>query len=73
MPSSMILAGNGSDELLTMLFRAVLGRGDTVAYATPTYSLYDTLAEIQEAKVVAIPSPATSACRSIDWCGRAPG
>jgi len=57
MPTSMILAGNGSDELLTMLFRATLGRGDTVAYATPTYSLYDTLAEIQEARVVAIPFP----------------
>lgn len=50
----MILAGNGSDELLGMLFRASLGRGDSVAYAVPTYSLYDTLAAIQEARVVAI-------------------
>ncbi len=57
-PASMILAGNGSDELLAMVFRAALGRADTVAYATPTYSLYDTLAEIQEARVVAIPFPA---------------
>ena len=56
-PASMILAGNGSDELLTMLFRGVLGRGDKVACATPTYSLYDTLAEIQQARVVAIPFP----------------
>jgi histidinol-phosphate aminotransferase len=55
MPTSMILAGNGSDELLAMLFRAALGRGDKVAYATPTYSLYDTLAAIQEARVVAVP------------------
>ncbi len=54
-PRSMILAGNGSDELLAMLFRAALGRGDKVAYATPTYSLYDTLAAIQEARVSAIP------------------
>ena len=54
-PPSMILAGNGSDELLAMLFRAALGRNDKVAYAIPTYSLYDTLATIQEAKVVAIP------------------
>ena len=51
----MILAGNGSDELLTMLFRATLGRGDKVAYALPTYSLYDTLAEIQEARVARLP------------------
>src|SRR5205807_418998 len=42
---------------LAMLFRAALGRGDKVAYATPTYSLYDTLADIQEARVVAIPYP----------------
>src|SRR5215467_7854743 len=29
----MILAGNGSDELLAMLFRAALARGNKVAYA----------------------------------------
>jgi histidinol-phosphate aminotransferase len=51
----MILAGNGSDELLAMLFRAALARGDRVAYALPTYSLYDTLAAIQEARVAAVP------------------
>jgi histidinol-phosphate aminotransferase len=51
----MILAGNGSDELLAMLFRAALARGDKVAYALPTYSLYDSLAAIQEARVAAVP------------------
>jgi len=51
----MILAGNGSDELLAMIFRATLGRGDKVAYPTPTYSLYDTLAAIQEAKALRFP------------------
>jgi len=50
-PREMIVAGNGSDELLAMLFRATLGRGDKVAYPVPTYSLYDTLAEVQEALV----------------------
>ena len=54
LPSAMILAGNGSDELLAMLFRAALGRGDKVAYPVPTYSLYDTLAEVQEARVARI-------------------
>ncbi len=54
-PSKMILAGNGSDELLGMLFRATLAPGDKVAYALPTYSLYDTLAAIQEARVAAVP------------------
>jgi histidinol-phosphate aminotransferase len=56
-PSRMILAGNGSDELLAMVFRAVLNRGDTVVYPVPTYSLYDTLAAVQEAKVVRVPLP----------------
>jgi histidinol-phosphate aminotransferase len=54
MPQEMILAGNGSDELLAMLFRAVLDPGDTVAYAVPTYSLYDTLASIEGARVAAV-------------------
>jgi len=47
-----ILAGNGSDDLLTMLFRAVTGPGRPVAYATPTYVLYRTLAAMQEAPVL---------------------
>ena len=51
----MILAGNGSDELLAMIFRATLSPGDTVAYPVPTYSLYDTLASIQEARVLGFP------------------
>lgn len=51
----MILAGNGSDELLAMIFRATLGPRDAVAYPDPTYSLYDTLATIQEAKVLHFP------------------
>jgi histidinol-phosphate aminotransferase len=57
LPSSMIVAGNGSDELLAMLFRAALSRGDKVAWGAPTYSLYDTLAAIQEARVIAIRFP----------------
>jgi histidinol-phosphate aminotransferase len=44
-----IIAGNGSDELLSMLMRCFVGPGDRVAYATPTYSLYDTLVDIQGA------------------------
>src|SRR6202158_4325127 len=48
----MIVAGNGSDELLAMLFRAMLGPGDRVTWATPSYSLYDTLAAVQEARVI---------------------
>jgi histidinol-phosphate aminotransferase len=42
-----IIAGNGSDELLTILMRCFVGPGDRVAYPMPTYSLYDTLVDIQ--------------------------
>jgi len=46
-----IIAGNGSDDLLSMLFRACIENGESasVAYPVPTYSLYDTLAQIQGA------------------------
>ena len=42
-----VLAGNGSDDCLTMIYRAFLGAGDLVATPSPTYGLYDTLASIQ--------------------------
>lgn len=45
---SNIIAGNGSDELLSMLLRCFVGPGDRVAFPCPTYSLYDTLIEIQD-------------------------
>ena len=50
-----ILAGNGSDDLLTMLMRAVAAPGRAVAYPVPTYVLYRTLAAMQEAPVVEVP------------------
>ena len=42
-----IIAGNGSDELLTILLRCFVGPRDRVAYPMPTYSLYDTIVDIQ--------------------------
>jgi histidinol-phosphate aminotransferase len=42
-----VIAGNGSDELLTILMRCFVGDGDRVAYPMPTYSLYDILVDIQ--------------------------
>ncbi|WP_435010450.1 histidinol-phosphate transaminase [Tundrisphaera lichenicola] len=51
----MILAGNGSDDLLTILTRAFVGPGDIMAYPTPSYILYKTLAEIQDARTVEVP------------------
>jgi len=51
----MILAGNGSDDLLTILTRSFVGPGDVLAYPSPSYILYRTLAEIQGARWVEIP------------------
>jgi histidinol-phosphate aminotransferase len=42
-----VIAGNGSDELLTILMRCFVGARDRVAYPMPTYSLYDILVDIQ--------------------------
>jgi histidinol-phosphate aminotransferase len=45
-----ILCGNGSDDLLTVVTRAFVGPSDVVRFANPSYLLYRTLAEIQDAK-----------------------
>jgi len=42
-----VLAGNGSDDCLTIIYRSLLGPGDRVACPWPTYGLYDDLAAIQ--------------------------
>lgn len=52
-----VMAGNGSDELLSVIMRCYVGVGDRVAYPVPTYSLYDTLIHIQEGTKVLIPYP----------------
>jgi histidinol-phosphate aminotransferase len=49
-----IIAGNGSDEILSILMRCFVGRNDRVAFPVPTYSLYDTLIAIQEGEPAAV-------------------
>ena len=49
-----LLVGNGSDELLTMLMRAVAAAERSVTYPVPTYVLYRTLAGMQQAPVVEV-------------------
>lgn len=44
-----ILAGNGSDEILTMLVRGFVGEGQKLRLPHPSYILYRTLADIQGA------------------------
>jgi histidinol-phosphate aminotransferase len=45
-----ILCGNGSDELLTIATRALVGQGELLRLPYPSYILYKTLAEIQGAR-----------------------
>jgi histidinol-phosphate aminotransferase len=51
----MIVAGNGSDEILAMVVRTYLGPGEVLAYPDPTYSLYPVLADIGDIEVAPVP------------------
>jgi histidinol-phosphate aminotransferase len=44
-----VIAGNGSDDILTILFRSFAGDGDTIGWLNPSYSLYPVLANLQGA------------------------
>jgi histidinol-phosphate aminotransferase len=57
---NMIMAGNGSDDLLTIITRAFVGPGDLVAYPTPSYLLYSTLIRLQDGREHLVPF-------SADW------
>ena len=53
--AGQVLAGNGSDDLLTMLVRVFVPEGGSIATTRPTYTLYRTLAAIQGAGCVEVP------------------
>src|SRR5438045_4077882 len=42
----MIIAGNGSDDLLTIATRTFIAPGGLLAFPDPTYSLYPVLAQL---------------------------
>lgn len=45
-----ILPGNGSDEILTILTRSFVDSHELTVYPYPSYILYETLADIQDAR-----------------------
>ena len=49
-PPDWILAGNGSDDILTIVTRALVGEGQLLRLPYPSYILYRTLAELQGAR-----------------------
>lgn len=50
-----ILIGNGSDDILTILTRAHVPEGGLITSLTPSYLLYKTLAQIQNARYEVLP------------------
>ena len=50
-----VIAGNGSDEILTIATRCFVPPRGILAFPDPTYSLYPVLARLQEAKALAVP------------------
>ncbi len=51
-PSSNIFAGNGSDEILDLFFKAFINPKDKIILFNPSFSLYKILAEIYGVKPV---------------------
>ena len=49
-PPDWILCGNGSDDILTIVTRALVGQGDRLRLPYPSYILYRTLAQLQGAQ-----------------------
>lgn len=60
-PAECFLVGNGSDEILSILFRAVLSQNRAMLTALPTYSLYPVIAGLVQAACIEIP------VRPTDW------
>ena len=53
--SEGVIAGNGSDDILTILVRTFVPEGGLIVSLTPSYILYKSLAEIQGARFEAVP------------------
>jgi histidinol-phosphate aminotransferase len=53
--SANILAGNGSDDVLSILFRCLLDERSTFIMPWPTYSLYPVLGDLVGARSVRVP------------------
>ena len=50
-----VVAGNGSDEIIDLLFRAFLAPGDTIINCTPTFDMYSFTARVCGGDTLAVP------------------
>lgn len=53
--SEHIILSSGSNELITQLWRAFLGPGESVITCSPTFSLYTTATTLANADLIAVP------------------
>lgn len=53
-PSS-ILVGNGSDELLDILLRAIINDGDEIINCPPTFGMYEVLIRLNKGAMISVP------------------
>ncbi len=51
----MVIAGNGSDDILSIAMRTFLAPGELVAFPDPTYSLYPVLADLDQVRWATVP------------------
>jgi histidinol-phosphate aminotransferase len=51
----MVMAGNGSDDLLTIITRAFVAPGEQAAFPRPSYLLYSTLVALEDGRPVIVP------------------
>lgn len=55
LPTEMILAGAGADELIDLILRATLSPGDVVVDCPPTFGMYSFSAGVSHARTLAVP------------------
>jgi histidinol-phosphate aminotransferase len=54
-PADFLLAGNGSDDLLSLLSQVMLQPGDSILVCPPTFSMYAFYASLKNCEVVNVP------------------
>ncbi|MGA4607657.1 histidinol-phosphate transaminase [Pseudoalteromonas maricaloris] len=62
-----VVLGNGSEDVLSMLCKAFLSRGDKVLVAKPTFALHGIYANMMGAKVLEVPMQSDLSYRIDDW------
>lgn len=53
-PAENVVAGNGSDELISVIFQSFLQKGETYATVTPDFSMYNFYGYISECRRITI-------------------